>query len=249
MTEEKGIIQVTLKRKSVSRPELPAAQPSEHGDFIMLKVTDDGRGISKENLKRIFDPYFTTKEVGKGTGLGLSIVQGIAQDCKGFVKATSKVGEGTAIAVYLPAHEKNAVQPDEMGSDKPGSTEQIQPRILVVDDEPLLVHINKKRLESRGWKVEAFTDSTMALEAFRAQPDSFDVLITDQTMPKMTGKELAEAALQIYPSLPIILCTGHSGAISEDKALSLGISKYVQKPLHADELLDAVEGVLKQLKL
>jgi len=118
-------------------------------------------------------------------------------------------------------------------------------RILVVDDEPFLVKINEKRLTGKGYKVTAVTDSIVALEKFRSQPDSFDLLITDQTMPGLTGAELVKAVLELKPSLPVIMCTGHSQAISRKDAMAIGIKKYVFKPLHGDELLEAVKDVLE----
>jgi PAS domain S-box-containing protein len=247
MIDDKGIIRIELRRLVVHSGEIPADQIAEPGDFVMLRISDDGCGIPKENLKKIFDPYYTTKEIGEGTGLGLSVVHGIVRACKGFCKVISS-GEGTIFEVYFPAYNEELEQqekalPDKVPVEHKGS-EKKQGKILIVDDEPLLVHINMKRLENRGYQVEGVTDSRKAYEIFCEQPDSFALLITDQTMPGFTGIELVKKILQVRADLPVILCTGHSEMISESKALAMNITAFVRKPLYQDELLNAVQKVL-----
>jgi len=202
--------------------------------------------MSQDTIDHIFEPYYTTREMGAGTGLGLSVVHGIVQDCKGFIAVESTVGEGSTFLVYFPAIEEPTVQPVVVDREDKKTATVDNKRILVVDDEPLLVKINETRLKSRGYQVTAVSDSREALEKFRNRPDRFDLLITDQTMPGLTGAELAKAVLEIRPSLPIIMCTGHSDIVPEDMALAVGIKKYILKPLYGDELLDAVQEVLDE---
>lgn len=244
MSDDKGVLRMEIKRKEVSAAEIPMNQNALPGCYLMLTVSDSGCGIGKEALNRIFEPYFTTKEKGEGTGLGLAVVHGIVQGCNGFIRVSSEVDRGTRVSVYFPTYETAADELVAKDISPRKEKTKIQARIMLVDDEPLLVHINKRRLEEKGYQVKPFTSSRKALEAFRKQPDSFDLLITDQTMPKFTGEELAKAILEIRPSLPIILCTGHSDIVPKERAESMGITKYVLKPLHEDELLQSVEELL-----
>lgn len=245
MADDKGVLRVKLGYTEISHEGMPLDQQVEPGKFVMFRVSDNGCGIDEDTLKKIFEPYFTTKKKGEGTGLGLSVVHGIVHDCNGFIKVTSKVGKGTDVSVYFPSLKNGIEKPEsEISPDNQERVEKNKARVLMVDDEPLLVHINKRRLEDAGYQVEAFTDSGKALEAFLNQPDSFDLFITDQTMPDITGEELAKAVLGIKPSLPIILCTGHSDIISKKEAIAIGISKYICKPLKENELLNSVQEVL-----
>ncbi|MEN8190136.1 MAG: GAF domain-containing protein [Thermodesulfobacteriota bacterium] len=246
MASDKGRLRVILDRQQVNSEDIPHDHAGEPGPYVVLSVTDSGCGIEAESIERIFEPYFSTKEKGEGTGLGLSVVHGIVQDCKGFIKVESRVNEGTTVAVYFPAKGK-AVE-------KKSDRDQVRHvhdavnrrfRIMVVDDDQLLVRINQRRLEGRGFLVDAFEDSRLALEYFQSKPDDFDLLVTDQTMPGLTGEELARGVLEINPELPIIMCTGHSEVVSEEKALAMGISKYVFKPIRDNELLDAVQELLE----
>ena len=243
LPEQKGHLRVQLLRRTASKsPEIPPA------DFVVITVRDNGCGMEPETIDRIFEPYFTTKAVGKGTGLGLAIVHGAVKEYEGFIEVKSTPGEGSTISVFLPLIKQTPLQKHtskQKQKDK-NKTEISNTNILMVDDELLLVKINTKRLEAQGYQVTAFTDSRKALEIFRAQPNQFDLLITDQTMPNLTGAELAKALLKIKPSLPIIMCTGHSATVSKEHSIALGIKKYVFKPLHGDELLEAVHEVLTE---
>ncbi|MEN8198978.1 MAG: response regulator [Thermodesulfobacteriota bacterium] len=246
MTNDKGNLCVELKRQFVGEEEIPINQDTSAGHFIMLRVSDNGCGVADGDLEKIFEPYFTTKEQGKGSGLGLSVVHGIAQDCQGFVKIASRIDDGTTVAVYFPAQKMVAIEPTKKSLPHQDHVASAMTKIMLVDDEPLLIKVNMKRLEERGYQVEGFTDSRKALEWFRAHQDSIDLLITDQTMPGLTGADLTHAVQQIKPSLPIIMCTGHSETVPEEKALAMGIARYVLKPLHKNELLDAAQEVLQQ---
>lgn len=228
---------------------LSAAEVNERdnvspGPFVVLTVKDNGCGMEQSTIDRIFEPYFTTKEMGHGTGLGLAIIHGAVEGYNGFIDVESSLGKGSTFFVYFPVTEKSVS--NAVAIEKKAREDIIlaDARILIVDDETLLVRINETRLKSRGYQVTAVTDSLEALTMFRSQPEHFDLLITDQTMPGLTGAELAKAVLEIKPSLPIIMCTGHSEIVSKEEAITLGIKKYVFKPLHGDELLDAVREVL-----
>jgi two-component system, cell cycle sensor histidine kinase and response regulator CckA len=244
MVDEKGTVNISLHRREISAADIPPGKDISAGLFIVLTVRDTGTGMDKDTLDHIFEPFFTTKELGHGTGMGLSVIHGIVEGCKGFIKVESTVGKGSTFTVYLPALAETAAEPAVRGQGDKAAATSCNERILVVDDDPLLVRINESRLKNQGYQVTAISDSMEALEEFRSQPDSFDMLITDQTMPGLTGTELAKAVLDIKPSIPVILCTGHSEIVTEDKALSMGIKKYVLKPIHGDELLDAVREVL-----
>jgi len=242
LPEQKGTLVVTLEHRDLA-PE----RGTHSGPFVVISVKDSGCGMEQRTIDRIFEPYFTTKEVGRGTGLGLAIVHGTVKEYQGFIEVESQIGEGTVISVFLPETMESSTQRAVMPTQR--DREKLTPaaaRILVVDDEALLVKINKRRLESIGYQVTAVTDSNEALEIFSKHPDAFDLLITDQTMPKLTGAELAKAMLTIRPSLPIIMCTGHSDIVSEAEAIATGIRRYVFKPLHGNELLDAVQDVLAE---
>jgi len=245
MENEKGLLSVKLCRKEMRVEDLIEPEISP-GPFIVLSISDTGPGMDQKIISRIFEPYFTTKEVGEGTGLGLAVIYGIVKAYSGFIRVESEPDKGTSFHLYFPALERNILlQEKEEGSfPLPLGTE----RILIVDDEPLIVQINKRKLETLGYTVTATSDSHEALEKFRLNPDQFDLLITDQTMPKLTGAELASRILEIKPSMPIIMCTGHSGLVSEKDALAIGIQKYVFKPLHGNELAIAARELLNEKK-
>jgi CheY-like chemotaxis protein len=212
------------------------------GNFVVICVADTGPGIAPEIINKIFDPFFTTKEVGKGTGMGLAIIHGIAKKSGGFVSCESSPGEGTTFHVYFPVH-SGATSLE--GHTTP--LELIQTgieRILFIDDEQMLAEMGKTMLERLGYRVTVETNSIEALKIIQSQPDRFDLVITDQTMPGMTGGDLARRLLQIRPELPIILCTGFSNQISEEKARIYGIKGYAMKPLTKKDLAALIRKVL-----
>ncbi len=244
MEKEKGVLSVSLQRKEISAEEITGEPDVSPGPFVVLEVKDTGQGMNQATIERIFDPYFTTKEVGKGTGLGLAVIHGIVQDSHGFIRVKSEPGQGTAFYVHLP------VLQQEMSTKGETKTAELLPagteRILVVDDESMIVNINKTVLENLGYKVTATTESVDALEKIRADPDQFDLVITDQTMPGLTGAELAQEILKITPDMPIILCTGYSSVLLEGDALAIGIKKYARKPLDRTTLAEIVRQVLDE---
>ena len=252
MDQQKGVLTVKLYREYLNAEDLEAHANISAGSFVVLSVSDTGHGMDKATMRRIFEPYFTTKEIGKGSGIGLSVIYGIIEESKGFIRAESTPGQGSTFYVYLPAlQEKSSTVDDdqdtaqtlEVSSIKKGSG-----RILVVDDEMLLVKINKRRLENVGYTVTVTTDSEEALEKIRNHPEQFDLLITDQTMPMMSGADLTREVLKVRPDLPVIMSTGHSEVMTEKKALEMGIRKYVLKPIQGNELIHAVQEILESNK-
>jgi CheY-like chemotaxis protein len=203
-------------------------------------VADTGPGIPADIIESIFEPYFSTKPPGEGTGLGLAVAHGTVESHKGGISVDSQVGTGSVFTIYLPVT-KEDVPPDPQPAGKahPGSG-----RILFVDDEAPLVEIGKQFLESSGYCVTATTSSVEALELFRSQPDAFDLLITDATMPGITGDQLVIEVLSIRADMPVILCTGYSKRVSEERARSIGIKAFVYKPVVGSDLTRIVRQVL-----
>ena len=243
MENEKGILSVSLCRKDLREEDI-REEGVLPGPFIILSISDTGVGMDKATKDRIFEPYFTTKETGKGTGLGLSVIHGIIKEYKGFINMESDSGKGTTFHIHFPALLKKTFTSEEQGIDKPLPTGN--ERILVVDDESSIVTLQKSILEELGYKVATITDSLDALEKVRTNPDQFDLIVTDQTMPNLTGSELAQEILKIRKNMPIILSTGYSSVISEEKAIAIGIKKYLAKPIGRKELAQTVRMVLDQ---
>ena len=214
-----------------------ASQPPP-GDHVQIEVKDTGSGIPSDALPKIFDPYFTTKAKGKGTGLGLSVVHGIVKEHKGHIQAWSLPGEGTTFQVTFPVAKRSAPQTDtgERSNPARGGNESI----LVVDDEIEIAAILGDILGQHGYRVQSFTAGEEALDAFRGDPDAFDLIITDLTMPGMTGSQLARAALDLRPDLPIILCSGFNDISNRDHTRKSGITDFLQKPVTSDTLLRCV---------
>jgi len=203
-------------------------------------VTDTGIGMTPGVMKRVFDPFFTTKEVGQGTGMGLAVVYGIVMSLGGTIAVESGPGVGSTFRVALPV----ARTDEKLESSKVLATPKGTERILFVDDEELLTEWGQAALERLGYTVTALTDSTEALKLFSSDPSRFDLVILDQTMPKLTGLNLARELLQIRPDLPIILCTGHSDSVSPQKTSEAGIKEFLMKPLKKQELARVIRRVL-----
>ncbi|HRP95056.1 MAG TPA: ATP-binding protein [Rhodocyclaceae bacterium] len=214
-----------------------------HGDFVRIAIHDDGRGIRPEDLPRIFEPFFTSKEVGKGSGLGLSVLHGIVHAAGGHIEVDSAPGRGSEFRVYLPAFANNCQSSPGATVDAPQPLPQLTGHVMLVDDEAAIVDSVGALLERAGCTVTSCTDPQAALRRFRANPKDFDLLITDQSMPGLVGTELADACLALRPELPIILCTGSSQAIGA-AAESIGIRRLLQKPVAAATLSQLVEELL-----
>lgn len=213
------------------------------GEFVIIAMKDQGHGIQAEHIPRVFDPFFTTKEVGRGTGLGLSVLHGIVHAAGGHVEVLSGTGRGTEFRVFFPAVSPT-IKEFLYQEDASGVKPKTKGRVMVVDDEPSIVSSTRDQLESIGCTVSGFTDPREALFAFRAQPDAFDLVITDQTMPRITGARLAQKFLLLRPDLPVILCTGYSNETDKSTALQRGIRKFLEKPVPMVKLFEAVNELL-----
>ncbi len=213
------------------------------GPYFQLVIEDTGTGIKAEILDRIFDPYFTTKEIGKGTGMGLSIVAAVVRAHHGSISVDSEPGRGTTFNILLPickgTEQTVATEPSTRRSSR-------NARILLVDDEEMILDVEKDMLEKIGYRVTTKANPIEALDLFRRKPDHFDLLITDMTMPGMTGNHLIKAVLEIRPKMPIVICSGFSDQISRDKAQRIGATCYMDKPLSYDQLAWTVNDVLDQ---
>ena len=241
MQETGGTLEVRLAETHIGYEETVKRIGIRMGSHLHLSVRDEGVGMEPSVLERIFEPYYTTKEPGKGTGLGLSVIHGIVKKHGGFITVESTPGKGSTFHVYLPTLEDVEAEIEEAaGTARSGGSE----RILLVDDEPQIVDMEKQLLEKLGYRVTGRTSSTEALETFASQPDQFDLVITDMTMPQMTGDRLARQIWTIRPGIPVILCTGYNEMISEDKAISMGIRKFILKPVDKDELAAAIRSAL-----
>ncbi len=235
-----GILEVSLNNvllDAESSSQIPDVKP---GTYLNLTVGDTGVGIPPEVIERIFDPFFTTKERGEGTGLGLSVVHGIVKGCQGGITAYSEPGKGTSINVYLPVIESALEPKSDVEIALPGGQE----RILLIDDESSLVDIGEQMLASLGYRVVGRTSSLEALELFRTQPEQFDLVITDMTMPQMTGDKLAAEIKAVRADIPIIFCTGFSHQIAEGHPGKIGSSGLLMKPIIRSEMARMVRKVL-----
>jgi PAS domain S-box-containing protein len=240
MKDSGGILDVSLTKTEIETAEIKQHPGLRPGPHLRLTVGDTGPGIEPDILARIFDPYFTTKEKGEGTGLGLSVVHGIIQALKGSVQVDSCPDSGAIFHVFLPC----AASEDEPTVIQPIALPTGNERILLVDDEEVLAAMGKQMLEHLGYRVTVRTNSSDALNTFQSQPQDFDLVISDRTMPRMTGFELAKRIKTIRPDIPIIICTGYSDEFEVERAAALGISRMVMKPLGMNELADAVRSAL-----
>ncbi|MDM8517213.1 response regulator [Desulfobacterales bacterium HSG16] len=239
---EGGIMEVNLSIIETDKDEIIQETELNEGQYVKITVSDTGRGIAKEHLDKIFDPYFTTKEIGKGSGIGLSVVHGIVNSHNGEISVDSEYGKGTTFKVFFPVVEKEPVYEEETDITVPTGDE----RILFIDDEKSIVDMAIQMLEQFGYTVTAKTSSADALETFRTRPDKFDLIISDISMPEITGDKLAKELLQIRPDIPIILCTGYSSRINDEKAKEIGIRDLVMKPIVKSVLAKTIRKVLDQ---
>ncbi|MBU4130991.1 MAG: response regulator [Proteobacteria bacterium] len=244
MREEGGTLEITLTDVELDSDFASTHLEIQPGTYLNLTVSDTGHGIPPEVMNRIFDPFFTTKPKDEGTGLGLSVVHGIVKDCGGTIMAYSEPDKGTTFQLYFPIIKYKAAEKLGDYEITPTGTE----RILMVDDEKTIIDINKRILKSLGYTVEARTSSLEALECFKAMPDKFDLVISDVTMPLMTGDLLAQEMMKIRPDLPVILCTGFSKKITREKAETIGIKAFLMKPLLKKEMAHIIRMVLDEAK-
>lgn len=212
------------------------------GRYLKLQVSDSGYGIASKNLSKIFEPYFTTKKIGEGTGLGLAVVLGIVEEHNGYLKVNSKLGAGSVFQVYFPIIEEklelNSVHTKETHPQR--GTEHL----LIVDDEESILTSISEFLEDFGYSVSPFLDPESAFQEFQKNPDKFDLIMTDMTMPNLSGDELTLKILKLRKEMPIILCSGYSDKISKNRAIKMGIKKYLQKPIDMQALLFLIRKIL-----
>jgi nitrogen-specific signal transduction histidine kinase/ActR/RegA family two-component response regulator len=240
MAEKGGVLEVTLDHVELDRSTLTSHKKLKPGRFLRLGVSDTGHGIAPGNIQRIFDPYFTTKEPGEGTGLGLAVVHGIVERHDGAVMVQSRQGKGSKFEVFFPTIEGSPAVSHHAPRALPGGTE----RILLVDDEEALLKGRKRTLENLGYQIVATRNGLEALDAFRTQPEGFDLVITDYTKPQMTGLKLAREIMRIRPDMPIILCTGSGTRDVHEQAAATGIREVAVKPFSLRDFAAVIRKVL-----
>jgi PAS domain S-box-containing protein len=238
--ETEGILSVSLDAVRIVSIADQQCLGLECGAYVRLTVEDTGCGIDEITKRRIFEPFFTTKPIGEGTGMGLAVVHGIVVKCGGTIRVESTEGLGSTFEVYLPTVQRAATSSDaDAGEGASGER-----RILLVDDEARLVEMGRQMLETLGCRVTSALGSREALAVFRRDPNAFDLVITDQSMPEMSGVELANAMLEIRPSTPIVIATGYSNAVTAESARSLGFRGYIAKPYFLQDLERAVRTAI-----
>jgi len=241
MADTGGELCITLKPTELTRLELSAPTMTP-GPYICLSVKDSGPGMDKTLRERIFDPYFTTKKKGRGTGLGLSIVNGIVQSHGGQIELITQPGQGAEFKIYLPIIKNQQTNSVE----KRGKLQQGDERILLVDDQESIINVEKQMLGHLGYRVTACTSPLDALKQFSAHPDTFDLVITDLTMPDMTGDVLATELMKIRGDIPVILNTGFSESMTSEKTKALGIKALLMKPVRMETMATTIRKLLNK---
>lgn len=244
MEKEGGILDITLKDINIVSQSLSSKLGLPLGDYINMIISDTGTGISPRNISQIFEPYFTTKKKGEGTGMGLAVVYGIVESYGGKIIVESNLDQGTSFKIYFPIIKKYITPEKHNTISWPKGTEQI----LIIDDEPSIIKWHGRLLEKLGYSVVGKTDSHDALAVFKNMPDAFDLVITDMTMPHMTGRELATEIFKLRSDLPIILCTGFSKNIKESEVSEIGIKALLKKPISGECLATTTRRVLDECK-
>lgn len=242
MPDTSGKLSITLRKNLVSKTDIEPDLNIIPGEYALLEISDTGHGMDKETMDRAFDPYFTTKENGKGTGFGLALAKAIVESHDGYITARSTPGKGARFRIYLPLSNV-PLSSDPVASEAPdiiGGTE----RIMIVDDEESIRMAVSESLEDYGYKVSAFSDGMQALDAFKQDPDTFDLVLTDMTMPKMNGDKLAMEIMNIRKDIPIILSTGYNENRTEEQAIKSGIKFYIPKPFSNQKLESLIRKAL-----
>lgn len=239
---EHGVISIRLGQCPANEvPLLDASAETLADSYLLLTVEDTGNGMEPQVLERIFDPFFTTRAKEHGTGLGLAVVHGIVKKHRGSIFAESEPGKGTTFTLYFPVVDREALPPKEIR----GPEYRGKERIMIIDDEPSVGSVHKAMLRGLGYLVTVYSNSLEAAKEFRKNPNCCDLVLTDMTMPNMTGVELAREMLSIRPSLPIILITGYNEAVDKEKAFRIGLRDFLLKPVSKSELSARVREVLK----
>ncbi|MEW5801911.1 MAG: PAS domain S-box protein [bacterium] len=240
MRDQGGVLEVNLVEMELGEEVVDGYSDLAPGPYLKVTMKDTGHGIAPENLDRIFDPFFTTKRPNEGTGLGLSVVQGIIKSHGGMITVSSTLGKGSTFCVFLPQIKEKDTQPEGTLDHIPSGRE----RILLVDDERSLIKVGQRMLKHLGYEVVATISSLDAMEIFCANPEQFDLAIIDQTMPIMSGTDLAKRLMAVRPEIPIILCTGYSEAVNAQKAAEMGIRGFIMKPVDKHTLAKTIRDSL-----
>ncbi len=242
-----GTLTVSIQERPLNKNTLyPDGMDMKADTYLVLQIADTGAGISSDIIPKIFEPYYTTKKQGKGTGMGLAVAHSIIRDHNGHIRVDSTLGKGTYFDVYLPVAQGMNIEKAEITREKAkGGNENI----LIVDDEKPIVDALSTIVSNVGYSPTKFTDSTNALKQVIKNPGLYDLVITDMTMPEMTGLQLSQKILQICPNMPIIICTGYTGLLTREKALALGAAEYLQKPVLKNDLLTTIRTVLDKASL
>jgi len=243
--EHAGEIHVVLRRVEVDEAFATARADMTPGSYVLLSVADTGCGMDEATKKHIFEPFFTTKPVGKGTGMGLAVLHGIVLNHNGQILVKSEPGRGTRIQIYLPVLDTQETEEAATATEISVPTEAGSERVLLVDDEVALIETTQEVLEDLGYRVTAISDSLEALRQFREDPQNFDVVITDQAMPNLTGLEMAEQMMELRPGLPVIIATGYSETVTPETAEQRGLRGFVSKPYRAQDLVHALKSALE----
>lgn len=242
MLETGGTLYISVKEESITS-SINDPKKTKTGKWVRLDVSDTGSGIGNEIIDKIFDPYFTTKEKSQGTGLGLSVVHGIVTSLDGFIQVESNTVKGTTFSIFLPLMDRDE---DEGRAENNGIIPELgKERILLVDDEPMILQANDEILKKLGYDVVSTENPEFALSMFENDPYAFDLVLTDMTMPKLTGENLARKVMAIRPDIPVILTTGYSELISPEKARGIGIKDFLMKPLTIDLLSSSIRRILR----
>jgi signal transduction histidine kinase/ActR/RegA family two-component response regulator len=245
MIKTGGTLEVSLDTAKIDQKTADKIPNLKKGFYIRLTISDTGHGMDLKTKERIFEPFFTRKEVGSGSGLGLSVVHGIISNYGGAIVVNSTPGKGTTFIIYLPRYEGDLVGSDKINKTLLKGVEHI----LFVDDEPEITFMGKKMLENLGYKVTISSDSVSALEEFKANPGSFALLVTDQNMPNITGTDLASRMMEIKPGLKVIIITGYSDNLSDEVLYERGISEVILKPMILDDFSKVIRRVLDNQKI
>ncbi len=244
MEKTGGYLDITLENKKISSENKELYPDLKAGRYLKLSISDNGHGIAPGHLERIFEPYFTTKDIGKGSGMGLAVVHGIVKNHEGVIKVDSILDLGTTFDIYFPAIEAREKFQSDIKQKCPTGNEFI----LIVDDDEIILKMVKKILKSLGYRVETFTSPLYALEQFLIAPNRFDLVIADMAMPKMTGDKFIQELKKIKPDLPTILCTGYSEWMDENKALEMGIKGFLMKPIDMHQMAVSIREAINRNK-
>jgi len=244
MEENGGLLKVVLEDLRFEKNETIQRQILKPGDYIKLIISDTGTGISPDVIGSIFDPYYTNKKPGEGTGLGLALVHSIVEKYGGIIEVSSELGQGSVFSIYLPTTKMNQPSQPYIKEDLPIGSE----RILFIDDEAAIAKIGAQHLEKLGYSVTILTSSSKALNRFQSNAYAFDLVLTDMTMPGLSGDKLTVELMKIRQDIPVIVCTGYSKRISVQTASKIGIKALLYKPVDRTELAKTVRKILDEAK-